>query len=84
MVGLLPEGRAPIRVEAEVEDAEGRKIGHVTSGTFSPSLGRPIAMAYLQKGQAVVDNQVFARVRGKTLPCNVVRLPFVPQNYYRG
>ena len=83
-VGLQPEGRAPIRAGAEVEDGEGRQIGQVTSGTFSPSLGRPIAMAYLEKSQAVVDNQVFAQVRGKPLPCHVVRLPFVAQNYYRG
>ena len=83
-MGLKPEGRAPVRAGAEVTDDNGRILGQVTSGGFSPSLGGPIAMAYLEKAAALVDSQVFAMVRGKPLPCKVVKLPFVQQNYYRG
>jgi len=83
-VGLEPEGRAPVREGAEIHDADGRPIGRVTSGAFSPSLGRPIAMAYLDKGLAQGLDRVFAQVRGKPLPCRIVKLPFVRHNYYRG
>lgn len=83
-VGLAPEGRAPVREGAEVVDEEGRRIGQVTSGAFSPSLGRPIAMAYLETEWAQAEARVFALVRGKPLPCLVVKLPFVRHNYYRG
>lgn len=83
-VGLAPEGRAPVREGAEVADEEGRRIGQVTSGAFSPSLGRPIAMAYLEAERTQAETRVFALVRGKPLPCLVVKLPFVRHNYYRG
>ena len=83
-VGLRPEGRAPVRDGVEILGEGGRKIGVVTSGGFSPSLGAPIAMAYIECGSAGLGNHVFALLRGKQLPCNVVKLPFVPQNYYRG
>lgn len=83
-VGLKPEGRAPVRAGAEVVDGDGGKLGLVTSGGFSPSLGGPIAMAYVERAQALADNHVFALVRGKPLPCTIVKLPFVQQNYYRG
>ncbi len=83
-VGLKPEGRAPVRGGAEVIDGEGRKLGLVTSGGYSPSLGGPVAMAYMERTEALAGDQVFALVRGKPLPCTIVKLPFVQQNYYRG
>ncbi|HBD23650.1 MAG TPA: glycine cleavage system aminomethyltransferase GcvT, partial [Oceanospirillaceae bacterium] len=83
-VGLLPEGRAPVREGVEIADADGKVIGRVTSGGFSPTLGAPIAMAYIDTAAATIENQVFALVRGKQLPCRVAPMPFVPQRYYRG
>jgi aminomethyltransferase len=83
-VGLVPEGRAPVREGAEVLDDAGRRVGRVTSGAFSPSLGRPIAMAYVESDCARPETRVFAQVRGKPLPCLVVKLPFVRHNFYRG
>jgi aminomethyltransferase len=83
-VGLLPEGRAPVREGVEIADADGKVIGRVTSGGFSPTLGVPIAMAYIDTAAATIENQVFALVRGKQLPCRVAPMPFVPQRYYRG
>ncbi|MEA2832968.1 MAG: aminomethyltransferase, partial [Methylobacteriaceae bacterium] len=47
-VGLELAGKAPAREGAEVTAADGRKAGRVTSGGFAPSLGRPIAMAYVE------------------------------------
>ena len=46
-VGLVVEGRQPVREGALILDAEGNEVGRVTSGGFSPILGRPIAMAYV-------------------------------------
>jgi aminomethyltransferase len=55
---------------------DGREIGQVTSGTFSPTLQKPIAMAFVQKGAAVVGKAVEIDIRGKREPANVVKLPF--------
>ncbi|MGB2326081.1 MAG: hypothetical protein ACPH5N_06520 [Pseudomonadales bacterium] len=41
-------------------------------------------MAYISTVEATLENQVFALVRGKQLPCRVAPMPFVPQRYYRG
>ena len=46
-VGLVPEGRAPVREGAALQDADGNPVGEVTSGGFSPSLGYPVSMGYV-------------------------------------
>ncbi|GGX79556.1 aminomethyltransferase [Litchfieldella qijiaojingensis] len=83
-VGLLGEGRAPVREGAELYSEEGEKIGVVTSGGFGPSVGKPVAMGYVAIEHAALDNQVFAEVRGKRLPMTIARMPFVTPGYYRG
>lgn len=83
-VGLIGEGRAPVREGTELFDAEGNKVGEVTSGTFGPSAGLSIAMGYVAKEVSALDTQIFAEVRGKRLPMKVSRTPFVPQRYFRG
>ena len=83
-VGLLPEGRAPVREGVEIVTEAGEVIGKVTSGGFGPTLGAPVAMGYVAAEHAEVGGQVFALVRGKQLPCRVASMPFVPQRYYRG
>ena len=83
-VGLLGEGRAPVREGAELFDAEGNAIGHITSGGFGPSVGQPVAMGYVVMDQAEIGTRVFAEVRGKRLPMTVSKMPFVTPGYYRG
>lgn len=83
-VGLLGEGRAPVREGTELFDAEGNKIGTVTSGTFGPTVGKPVAMAYVETAFSALDTVVYAEVRGKKLPMTVSRMPFIEQRYYRG
>lgn len=83
-VGILPAGRAPVREGVELVDAEGRKVGHVTSGGFGPSFGGPVAMGYVETALAKPDTELFAVVRGKQLPVSVFKTPFVPQRYHRG
>ncbi len=84
LVGFSPAGRALIRPGAVIEDMAGRAIGQVTSGGFSPSLGRPVCMGYAVVGQCSEHNRLNAVVRDKRLPVAVTKLPFVSPNYYHG
>jgi aminomethyltransferase len=83
-VGLLPKDRVPVREGAELVDGEGRVIGKVTSGGFGPTLGGPLAMGYVDAAHATVGATFSAMVRGKAIPVEVVKTPFVAQRYYRG
>ena len=83
-VGLIGQGRAPVREGTDVVNAQGEKVGIVTSGSFGPSAEAPVAMAYVGIEYATLDTELYALVRGKQLPMNVAKTPFVPQRYYRG
>ena len=83
-VGLIGQSKAPVREGSKLFDADDNEIGIVTSGTFGPTKGAPVAMAYVQTDLAKIGTEVFAEVRGKKLPMTVEKMPFVPQNYYRG
>ncbi|MHA1601011.1 MAG: glycine cleavage T C-terminal barrel domain-containing protein, partial [Alphaproteobacteria bacterium] len=83
-VGIRPEGRAPVREGAELTDEGGRVIGRVTSGGYGPTVGGPVAMGYVESEFTKPGTVLAALVRGKQLPVAVVKLPFVPQNYFRG
>ncbi len=83
-IGLLGQGRAPVREGTELTNATGDKIGTVTSGSFGPSAEAPVAMGYVDSAYAALDTEVFAMVRGKALPMTVTKMPFVPQRYHRG
>lgn len=82
-VGLLPEGRAIAREQTPIADAAGNAIGTVTSGTFSPTLERPIAMGFVPPTHAAPDTVVHLALRGQQLPARVVKLPFVPHRYVK-
>ena len=82
-VGLLPDGKAPAREGAEIATPEGRLIGRVTSGGFGPSLGRPLAMGYVEAEHAKIGTPVNLMVRGKALPAKVAGMPFVPARFHR-
>ncbi len=82
-VGLRPEGRALAREHTEVVDPEGRRIGEVTSGGFGPTVGGPVAMGYVDSGQADEGAAVAMMVRGKARPARVAPLPFVPHRYHK-
>ena len=83
-VGLLGEGRAPVREGVELFDGADNKIGVVTSGTFGPTVGKPVAMGYVATEFSALETVVYAEVRGKKLPMTVSRMPFIEQRYYRG
>ena len=83
-VGIRPEGRAPAREHTELTDAEGRRIGEITSGGFGPSVGGPVAMGYVETAFASEGTDINAMVRGKALPAKVASMPFTPHRYHRG
>jgi aminomethyltransferase len=80
-VGLKPEGRATPREGAEIFSPQGERIGIVTSGAFSPTLGHPIAMGYVATPDARSGTPVSFQIRGKPQPGLVTDMPFVPHRY---
>lgn len=82
-IGLLLEGRMPAREGAEIY-AGATLVGRVTSGGFSPTLERPIAMGYVDRAHSEIGQNLTIEVRGKRLEASVTAFPFVPHNYYRG
>jgi aminomethyltransferase len=82
-VGLLIDGRQPVREGAAVVDADGNDVGQVTSGGFSPSLERPIAMAYVPVSVSAPGARVRLNQRAKIFEGVVTPLPFVPHRYHR-
>ncbi|WP_428507652.1 glycine cleavage system aminomethyltransferase GcvT [Roseateles sp.] len=83
-VGLVSSERMPVREGAKLVNAEGVEIGVVTSGTLGPTVGKPVALAYLAKEFAALGTEVFAIVRDKRTPMTVSSTPFTPNGYYRG
>ena len=81
-VGLLPEGRAPMRAETQIFAGD-TKVGEVTSGAFGPSLEAPMSMAYVATEYAETGTKLEGDVRGKRLPVTVADLPFRPANFKR-
>jgi len=82
-VGMLVEGRQPVREGALVLDDEGSEIGRITSGTFSPTLQRPIAMGYVATGHAEPGTTLKLEQRGKIFDAQITTMPFVPHRYHR-
>jgi len=81
-VGLHVEG-APAREDAPIYDEAGTGIGRVTSGGFAPSLGRAIALGFVNPAQSAPGTRLQVSVRGKLQPATVTALPFVSHRYVR-
>ncbi|MBB3280753.1 MULTISPECIES: glycine cleavage system aminomethyltransferase GcvT [unclassified Roseateles] len=83
-VGLVSSERMPVREGAKLVNADGQEIGVVTSGTLGPTVGKPVALAYVQTPYAALGTELFAEVRGKRTPMTVSSTPFTPNGYFRG
>ena len=64
------------RHDYEIHDASGNKIGHVTSGTMSPSMKIAIGLGYVTIDNAAMDSEIFISIRDKGVKAKVVKLPF--------
>ncbi|MBH69319.1 MAG: glycine cleavage system protein T [Rhodospirillaceae bacterium] len=82
-VGILPEGRAPARGGTKLISHDGDKIGEITSGGFGPTLGRPIAMGFIDRRFSDIGSSVLLLIRGNLHPAQITKLPFVHPNYKR-
>jgi aminomethyltransferase len=82
-IGLIGLERVPVREGAALFDAQGHRVGRVTSGTVSPGVNQPIAMGYVAANHTAPGAELFAEVRGKRVPMQVAPLPFVPHRYFR-
>ncbi len=80
-VGLMVEGKIPVRQNCELFDSHDNLIGLVTSGSFSPSLGKPIALALIDSSYK--ESVLYAKVRNRTITANITPLPFITPHYYR-
>lgn len=81
--GLVVNSKLPVRESSAILNKEKKPIGLVTSGSYSPSLGKPIAMATLSKSHSKIGTQLFAQVRDQLIPVTVSPLPFIPHRYHR-
>jgi aminomethyltransferase len=82
-IGLLVDGRQPVREGATILDREGNEVGRITSGGHSPTLERPIAMGYVATALAAPGTYLKLQQRGKLFQAQVVPMPFVPHQYQR-
>jgi len=82
-VGFEITGRQPVREGALVLDGEGNEVGKITSGGFSPSLQRPIAMGYVAAPFAEEGTALKLGQRGRLFDARVAPMPFVPHRYHR-
>jgi aminomethyltransferase len=81
LVGFHEIEKGPIpRQGYEIQDLEGNAIGHITSGTKSPSMDKAIAMGYVKKEFSAVDTEVRIIIRNKSLSAIVTRFPFLKLN----
>lgn len=83
-VGLLALERVPVREHTELQSSNGVRLGEVTSGLLGPTIDQPIAMGYVPVEYSALGTRINAMVRGKAVPMQVVAMPFVPTNYFRG
>jgi aminomethyltransferase len=80
---LKPQGQTIARGGARILDRAGKDIGLVTSGSFGPTVGAPIAMGYIDTDFANEGNIVDLVVRGKNIAARVVAMPFVAHRFRR-
>jgi aminomethyltransferase len=76
LVGFEMTDKGIPRHGYEIKDQAGATIGHVTSGTQSPSLGKAIGMGYVKTSFAAIDSEIYIQVRDKALKAKVAKIPF--------
>ena len=80
-VGLIIDGKIPVRENTELFDSQNKLIGFVSSGSFSPSLEKPIALALINRLNT--EQILYAKVRNRIITAHISPLPFVPHRYQR-
>ena len=76
LVGFELIDRGIPRNGYDITNADGDKIGHVTSGTMGPSVKKAIGLGYVDLAYAVEGNEIFLAIRNKQIAAKVVKFPF--------
>jgi aminomethyltransferase len=77
LIAITLEGRRAARAGADILDADGEKIGIVTSGAFAPSLGAAVAMGYVGAGETLeLGDKVQLSAGRATIAGKITELPF--------
>ena len=82
-VGFVVGKGAPARQHSPILSEDGKTIGEITSGGFSPTLGANISMGYVEKAFGKAGTEVKVEVRGRTNSAIVTKMPFITPTYYR-
>ena len=82
-VGLIPEGRSPVREGAVLKSIAGEQVGIVSSGGFGPTVGGPVAIGYVPPTLAAPGTELVVELRGKDVPIKVAAMPFAPHRFHR-
>lgn len=77
LVGFEMIDKGIARHDYEIVDDAGNYIGHVTSGTQAPSLGKAIGMGYIASAHTGIGSEIFVKIRDKNMKAMVVKVPFV-------
>ena len=80
LVGLEASGRRAGRAGYAVLDESGATVGEITSGALSPTLGHPIALAFVDPAFAAIGTPLALDVRGTAIPALVTTTPFYRRN----
>ncbi|TLF44486.1 glycine cleavage system aminomethyltransferase GcvT [Maribacter aurantiacus] len=76
LIGFELDERGIPRHDYDIVDADGNKIGIVTSGTMSPSLGKGIGLGYVSTEFSAIGSKIHIQIRKNSVPATVVKLPF--------
>lgn len=76
LVGFELDKKGIPRQGYDIVDGQGKKIGEVTSGTMSPSLGKGIGLGYVPKILSEVGSKIHVQIRKNQVPATVVKPPF--------
>ncbi len=76
LVAFELDERGIPRHDYDIVDGQGKKIGVVTSGTMSPSMGKGIGLGYVPTILSEIGSKIQIQVRKKAIPATIVKLPF--------
>lgn len=81
--GFRTEGKVPVREGAVILNADNQAVGRITSGGFAPSIGRPVAMGYIDREYSETGTELQVEIRRRSHTIRVAALPFVKHRYYQ-
>jgi aminomethyltransferase len=83
-VGFIIENGAPAREDSKIFSEDSQNIlGKVTSGTFSPTIKKPIGMAYINSKHSKLNTVLKVAVRNREYDIKISKMPFVPHRYFK-